>query len=128
MRKNKVRYWFAGMAVLSCLVVFEPRSDYGQERQRTASRTATAPNAPRPKPGPPAIPKVLLTKQEQAHCRLGVGDKMPAISLPQIGGSREAKLADLLGKKATVVVFWKSDRRMTQQVLRDMRRDVMDPF
>jgi peroxiredoxin len=48
--------------------------------------------------------------------------------LPQIGGSGQAKLADLMGKKATVVVFWKSDRRMTQQQLADMQRDVVDPY
>jgi len=71
---------------------------------------------------------VLLTKQEQALCRVNVGDNVPPIALPQLGGSREAKLSDLLGKKATVVIFWKTDRRMTQQQLADMRRDVVDPF
>jgi len=71
---------------------------------------------------------VLLTKQEQTLCRVNVGDRMPAIALPQLGGSREAKLSDLLGKKATVVIFWKTDRRMTQQQLGDMGRELVEPF
>jgi len=33
-----------------------------------------------------------------------------------------------MGKKATVVVFWKSDRRMAQQQMADMQRDVLDAY
>lgn len=53
---------------------------------------------------------------------------MPAISLPKLGAAGKAKLADLFGKKATVVVFWKGDRRMTQQQLADLGPDVVEPF
>ena len=53
---------------------------------------------------------------------------MPEIALPQVGGSGDKTLAALYGKKATVVVFWKSDRRMTQQQLADLGRDVIEPF
>ncbi|HVT27613.1 MAG TPA: TlpA disulfide reductase family protein [Lacipirellulaceae bacterium] len=76
---------------------------------------------------PVTIPKVLLSKQGEALCRVRVGDKMPAIALPQIGGS-ETKLDAFYGKKATVVVFWKSNRFMAQQELRDLGPEVIDRF
>jgi peroxiredoxin len=53
---------------------------------------------------------------------------MPAISLTQIGGGDAAKLSELLGKSATVVVFWKGDRRMALEELADLGPDVIEPF
>jgi peroxiredoxin len=76
---------------------------------------------------PVAVPKVFLSKGEQALCKVRVGDAMPAIELPKIGGG-SARLADNYGKKATLVVFWKSDRRMTHEQLRDLGPDVIEPF
>jgi peroxiredoxin len=52
---------------------------------------------------------------------------MPAITLARLGG-KETRLAELYGKKASVVVFWKSDRRMTQQLLADIGPEVVDAF
>ena len=52
-----------------------------------------------------------MTEGHKSLCLIGVGDQMPDVELPQVGG-RRTKLADLYGKKATVVVFWKGDRRM----------------
>jgi peroxiredoxin len=75
-----------------------------------------------------AIPKVLMSKADEAVCKVKVGDAMPAIDLPKLGGSSKAKMSDLLGKKGTVVIFWKSDRRMTQQQLADLGPDVVEPF
>ncbi len=77
---------------------------------------------------PAAIPRVLMSKGNEASCRVKVGDTMPAIALPKIGGGGETNLADLFGKKATVVVFWKSDRRMALQELSDLGPDVIEPF
>src|SRR4029078_590347 len=37
-------------------------------------------------------------------------------------------LADLFGKKATVVVFWKTDLRMAQQQLVDVGTDITKPY
>lgn len=76
---------------------------------------------------PATIPPVLLTDAHKALCQIGVGDEMPAVELPQLGG-RRAKLADFYGKKATVVVFWKSDRRMALTELADLGPDVVEPF
>ena len=75
----------------------------------------------------PKIPKVALSKREEALCKVKVGDTMPAISLPQIGGST-AQLADLMGKTATVIVVWKGDRRMALEELADLGPDVIEPF
>lgn len=73
------------------------------------------------------IPPVLLTDAHQKLCRVAVGDAMPAMTLPQLGG-RTTALADLYGEQATVVVFWKRDRRMAKQQLEDLGGDVVDPF
>lgn len=78
---------------------------------------------------PAKIPPVALSKGHEAFCRVKVGDTMPAIELPQIGGGAERKkLSDLFGKKATVVVYWKSDRRMAIEQLADLGPDVIQSF
>ncbi len=77
---------------------------------------------------PAKMPKVAFTKREEGLCKVNVGNPMPAIALPQVGGSGTAKLADLLGKKATVVVYWKGDRRMSHEELADLGPDVIEPF
>jgi peroxiredoxin len=85
-------------------------------------QAATAePDAPAP------IPAVVLSKQHEALCRVKVGDTLPATQLEQLGGGQKS-LSDLAGKLATVVVFWKSDRRMAQQQLADLGPDVLQSF
>jgi peroxiredoxin len=74
------------------------------------------------------IPKVALTRQEQDLCKLKVGDSMPAIELPRLDSGKPTKLAELYGKSATVVVFWKGDRRMTREELADIGPDVIEMF
>jgi peroxiredoxin len=76
---------------------------------------------------PPSIPQVVLSSGHEALCRVKVGDTMPEIELEQLGG-RPRRLADLAGKTATVVVFWKSGSRMTDQQLVDIGPDVIEPF
>jgi peroxiredoxin len=79
--------------------------------------------------GKPAVmPHVLLSKKEEAACKVKVGDAMPAIELPKLGDTNNTKLSDLFGKSATVIVFWKGDRRMSQQQLADVRADIVEPF
>lgn len=76
---------------------------------------------------PATIPPVLLTVGHEALCTVGVGDTMPEIELQALGG-RRTTLADLYGRKATVVVFWKGDRRMARTELADLGPDVVEPF
>lgn len=73
------------------------------------------------------VPEVLLTAQHEALCHVKVGNQMPAIELPKVGGG-QAKLADLYGDAATVVVFWKGDRRMALDELADLGPDVVEPY
>ena len=75
-----------------------------------------------------AMPRVLMSKADDAACKVKVGDAMPTIELSTLGGTDRTKLSDLLGKTATVVVFWKGDRRMSQQQLADIGADVVEPF
>jgi hypothetical protein len=78
---------------------------------------------------PAAIAKVLLSKADESMCLVKVGDAMPEISAPELAPMAIPKRLDaLFGKKATVVVFWKSDRRMAQQELADIGPDVIEPF
>jgi peroxiredoxin len=53
---------------------------------------------------------------------------LQAFELPKLGSDNQTKLADLFGKKATVVVFWKGDRRMGKQQLADLGKEVVQPF
>lgn len=64
------------------------------------------------------IPPVLLTAGHRKLCRVVVGDRLPAITLPQLGGDI-TKLAKLQGHRATVVLFWHPDRWMARAALID---------
>jgi peroxiredoxin len=77
---------------------------------------------------PAAIPPVPLSHGHNELCKVLVDDAMPAIKLPQLDGKADIQLADKFGEKATVVVFWKSDRRMARQELADLGPDVIEPF
>jgi peroxiredoxin len=125
----------AAGTILGCSA--KPRSE-APPSERAADDPQPAAEAPRPhtafyhsageKAGEPAtIPPVLLTDAHKSLCLVGVGDPLPEMELQQLGG-RRSKLADLYGKKATVVVFWKSDRRMTLTELADLGPDVVEPF
>jgi len=75
----------------------------------------------------PVIPSVLLTGDHAKLCKVEVGDTLSAMSLPRLGGE-VTSLASLLGKQATVVLFWHSDRWMARTALIDMQRDVAKQF
>ena len=95
-------------------------TDSGSPQRRTAFYRLDA-NVPA------AIPDVVLSKGHEALCRVKVGDTMPNIELPELGGEPQ-KLSNLFGERATVVVFWKSDRYMARQQLVDLGPDVVEPF
>ena len=97
------------------------QTEEGEPQGRTAFYRVDA--------APAEIPPVVLSKGHAALCRVKVGDAMPQIELPQLGrdGARKQP-ADFFGEKATVVVFWNSDRRMAMEQLADMKPDVVLPF
>lgn len=74
------------------------------------------------------IPKVSLSSAHAALCKVKVGDTLPDVELPAVNGGGQANLSSLFGAKATVVVFWKSDRRMAREQLADMGPEVVGPF
>jgi peroxiredoxin len=76
---------------------------------------------------PAAVPPVELSKEHQDLCRVKVGDSLPEVELPKIGGGN-ARLSSLYGKGATVVVFWKGDRQMALDELADLGPDVVEKF
>jgi peroxiredoxin len=68
------------------------------------------------------VPPVMLAAEHAAICKVGVGEQFPQLELPKIGGGN-AKLADLKGKKATVVLFWTPDRWMAEGALTDLANE-----
>lgn len=66
-----------------------------------------------------SVPPVMLAAEHAKLCKVNVGDAFPAIALPKVGGGA-AKVADLAGKKATVVLFWAPDRWMAEGALADL--------
>jgi peroxiredoxin len=73
------------------------------------------------------IPPVLMSKQHEALNKVKVGDKLPAISLNRLG-DRPTRLGELFGRTATVVAFWRADRRASRTLLADLGPDVAEPF
>lgn len=76
---------------------------------------------------PATVPSVELSKEHQDLCRVKVGDSLPEVELPKVGGGN-AKLSELYGKGATVVVFWKGNRQMALDELADLGPDVVEKF
>jgi peroxiredoxin len=69
----------------------------------------------------PGVPPVLLSSGHGELCKVAVGDVLPTIELPKLGGGN-VNLESLAGAKATVVLFWTADRWMSETALRDLAR------
>jgi peroxiredoxin len=80
---------------------------------------SSAAGQPSAEPVLDAIPPVLLTVGQRTLTRLRVGDRLPPIELPRLGGAT-TKLASLAGKRATIVLFWTRDRWMARTALADL--------
>jgi peroxiredoxin len=78
--------------------------------------------------GPAVMPKVVLSVGHEALCKVKVGDVLPAVELPVVRSNDRKKPADLYGKKATAVLFWDGNRRMSREALADLGPDVVDLF
>jgi len=76
---------------------------------------------------PAVIPPVLMSKEHAALCAVKVGDTFPNISLDRLG-DRPTRLSELFGRTATVVAFWRADRRASRTLLADLGPDVIEPF
>jgi peroxiredoxin len=69
------------------------------------------------------VPKVVLTEAHEALCNVRVGDHLPEIQLQDLEG-HDQDLASLYGPRLTVVCFWRGDRALAQDELRDLGPDV----
>jgi peroxiredoxin len=67
------------------------------------------------------MPKVILTEQHAATCRLGVGDTFPDFELADLEG-RKQKFSQLLGDKLTLAVFWNGLEPIALEELADLAR------
>jgi hypothetical protein len=69
------------------------------------------------------VPKVLLTAEHAALCKVQVGDVFPGFELPQLG-SGPTKISTFAGAKATVILFWTPTHWMSRAALTDIAKDV----
>lgn len=76
---------------------------------------------------PPVKPEVVLSAEHQKLCRVGVGDTMPELAITNTKGQKQT-LAELLGKKLTVVLFWNANHRYALAEFEHLQREVMQPF
>lgn len=90
------------------------------------------PTPPEEPPPPATIPEVHLTEALQATCLVDVGDAMPDGELTDPSGQKQS-LADLRGKKLTLVVFWtrgstEFSAMAAEMRLEDLQKDVYEPY
>lgn len=78
------------------------------------------------KPPEPEMPKVLMTAEHEASCKIKVGDAMPAASLVDLEGKTHESTA-LPGNKLTVVLFWTAGDNAVSQ-LESLQFDVAEKF
>jgi peroxiredoxin len=127
--KRCIGIWLTAVcvAMMALVVVQSAIAAAAAEPAKKAKAVEPAP-ATQPVVVPPKIAPVALSKAHQAMCKVQVGQPMPEISLPPLAGGEAVKLSSLYGKKGTVVVFWKGDRRMGREELADVGPEVLDMF
>ncbi len=130
---GKGSWWRAvGLVVLGCLIVAGCRKQSEVEKAKAPRRkiqvvtpkdvpdAVATPGKEETKPAAPVkVPDVVLTAQDRAMCVVYVGDRMPEGELPDLAGKRQP-LKSLLGKRATVVLFWTGDNPYAAKALEDL--------
>jgi peroxiredoxin len=95
----------------------------------------TKPSKPKPKEEPPpkpTIPKVALTDEVRATCKVLVGGTMPEAQLPDLQG-KTAATKSLYGQKLTVMCFWAPGssaavQLMVGDMLEFLEKDIAEPY
>ncbi len=77
-------------------------------------------------PPPLVVPKVALTEQLLATCKVQVGDAMPDDGALEGLGAKS--LATRYGRKLTVLLFWNDENPYSSQALQELEDDVAKPF
>ena len=68
-----------------------------------------------------------MSQGHAATCLVTVGDAMPQIELPDLGGTAR-QLADLRGPNLTVVVLWSSQYAFAREQYQQLIREVVEPW
>lgn len=109
----------------------EPPAPAEPNAAESEPRKLTIAEAPLPLDNVPAadltMPGVSLTDQHAAMCLVGVGDKFPALELPDPAGQQH-KLSELEGEKLTLVVFWNGQEPTALEELSDLARYLQPRF
>jgi peroxiredoxin len=121
-----------GMAIAAASGCSKPEEEskiQNPEPKIAAAQPAPAVAQPAVKqPAPrPTIPKVSLSKDLLATCRVQVGDKMPVGELPDVDGKPQS-LQKLFGKKLTVVFFWIAESPYSMGEVEDQNDDVVKDY
>ncbi len=72
-------------------------------------------------------PEIQLSAADQKTCLVDVGKALPPFTLPSLDG-RPYMLADLLGPKLTVVVFWDAKNLFGEEQISRLHKEVVEPF
>jgi len=75
----------------------------------------------------PQLPKVILSEQHAATCRVNVGDKMPDFPLVDTEGEPK-NLKSFLGERVTVVCFWDAENPLSNWQIADLGPEVVEQF
>jgi len=68
-----------------------------------------------------SMPRVVLSDQHTAMCKVKVGDAFPNLELPDTAGQQRS-LTELYGPKLTLVVFWDQTQPTALEELSDLNR------
>ena len=84
------------IAAMAALIMFV---GYVSDTKSSAKNVGGEPSAPKARtafyradPKSTAMPHVLMSKQDEAACKVKVGDAMPSIELPKLGGTEERRV------------------------------------
>lgn len=132
---------FGGLVLAACIGC--ARSDAPQEKpgwvapaqdvQATSAEQgpsvpgASAAAQPKEPPATPTLPKVTMSEADRATCRVGEGDPLPDVELPDLDGNMHS-LWSLRGERLTVVVLWDGANLYALEELEDLDAEVHKPY
>lgn len=101
-----------------------PPSDDAPADNEHSDNEQPAPIAP---PPPGSLPDVALSSAHRATCKLFIGDQLPLATLADLEGNA-TPLETLLGRRATVVMFWQHDDPDGVEALTDLQPLVLSRY
>jgi peroxiredoxin len=118
-----------------------PLASQGSETRSTVERPGpplSKPAVEKPAPAVPAPaaavapatvyrPVVVLSNEHAQMCRIGVGDKFPELSLPDVNAQPVATDGQR-GEKLTVVVFWSLREALGREQFNRLQRETLEPY